>query len=117
MFGIFCGPDPACLLCFFLWGGGGGGGVYSFVDQILSWAMPSRRSKLLSSGKGNSVECDCGVGFGDLVVEIFCWQDSVCSLCFDLKHSWILSWARPCLLVILGLDAFLYSVVGPDHVC
>ena len=37
----------------------------SFVDHILLWAIPSRRSKLLSSGNGYCVEWNCGNGFGD----------------------------------------------------
>ena len=81
-------------------GGCGKGGIlfYSFVDQSLSWAIPSRRSKLLSSGKGNSADWDCGVGFCDLLVGFFCGPDSVCVLFY-----WILT--------IIG------SFRGPDPVC
>ena len=90
---------------------GGGALLDSFVDHILSWAIPSRRSKLLSNGKRNSVEWYCGVGFGDLIVGFFRGPDSVCSLFLDLKQFRILSWARPCLFVIFGLgciaDVFL----------
>ena len=37
----------------------------SSVGQILSWAIPSRRSNIMLTGKGNSVDWDCGDGFGD----------------------------------------------------
>ena len=32
----------------------------SSLCQILSWSIPSRRSNIMSNGKGNSVDWDCG---------------------------------------------------------
>ena len=73
-------------VCFFFDGGGEDGALLdSFVDNILPWAIPSRRSKLLSNGNRHSVEWYCGVGCGDLIVGFFRGPDSVCSLFLDLK--------------------------------
>ena len=59
----------------------------SLVGLIFSWAIPSRRRKLLSSGNGNFVEWDCLYGFWDLFVG-FVVSESVCSLYLDLKYFW-----------------------------
>ena len=78
-----------CLIVHCLGGGGEREGVALMdcvVGQILSWAIPSRRSKFMSTGNSNSVDWDCGVGFGDLLVGFFCGPDSVCSLFLDLNY-------------------------------
>ena len=102
--------------------------LHSFVGKILSWAIPSRRSKVLSSGKGHSVDWGCGDGFGDLFVGFFRARfclfailgrgpDTVCSLFLDSVHCWILLWGQTFSVRVLDLGALCGLFRGPDPAC
>ena len=87
----------------------------SFVGQILSGTITSRRSNLLSTGNGHSVEWDCGMEWG---IGLFIFRARLCLFVIFGFVFWVItSWARPYLFVIFGLGALLDSLVGPDLVC
>ena len=64
------------------------------MDHILWWAIHSRRSIFLASGKGYCVDWDGGDGFGDFCVRFCRGPFSVCSLFWDSEHFWILLWGQ-----------------------